>query len=116
MGTPSHMVSLTTTPRQTSTLLNLGMPTVLLAALTLFPSLTAGSRLSPTLLTTPMAMLPRCPTLERPSTPLPPLVVTLVRPRLTRPLPMLRLCTTLLHLHTTHKPSLCSVNIYQIIY
>merc|ERR1711981_1520498 len=105
-----------TTPRPTSTLLRPAMPAETSAAPTPSPFLTAGSRLSPTPPTTPMAMLPRCPTLERPSTPLPPLVVTLVRPRHTQPLPMLRLCTTLLHLHTTHKPSLCSVNIYQIIY
>merc|ERR1719266_2460441 len=71
--TPTPTVLPTTTPRPTSTLLRPAMPTVLSVAPTpsLFP--TAGSRLSPTPPTTSTAMLLRCPTLERPSTPLPPL-------------------------------------------
>merc|ERR1711934_118571 len=98
------------TPRRTV------MPVETLMAPTLSPSPTAGSRPSPTPPTTPTATSLRSPTLERLSTPLLPPVVTLVRQRPTLPLPMLHLSTTHLPLHTTPKPSLCSVNIYQPIY
>merc|ERR1712056_26565 len=93
--TPTPTVLPTTTPRPTSTLLRPLMPTVLSVALTPSPSPTAGSRPSPTPPTTSTATSPRCPTLEKPSTPLPLLVDTPVRPAL--------------------KPSLCFVNIYLCI-
>merc|ERR1719263_2545962 len=109
--TPTPTVLPMTTPRLTSTLLRPLMPTVLSVAPTPSPSPTAESRPSPTPPTTPTATSLRFPTLERLSTPLPPPVVTLVRLRPTLPLHMLHLSTTHLPLHTTPKPSLCSVNI-----